>query len=52
MSYYFVINVMQNKDGIFIYQEGYAKSILEKINMKDYNSIVTPIDCEIKLSKY
>lgn len=52
ISYYHDIKVRQGKDGIFISQEDYTKTILEMLNIKDCNTICTPIDCRDKLSKY
>ena len=46
------IEVKEQKDGIFISQESYAKEILQKFKMNDYNPISTPMECRVKLSKY
>ena len=51
MSYYLGMEVKQMKDGIFISQEGYAKTILKKFNMSDCKPVSTPMEVGIKLSK-
>ena len=50
-SYYLGIEVKQMKDEIFISQEAYAKELLKRLNMLDYNPINTPMECRAKLSK-
>ena len=52
MAYYLGIEVKQQKDDIFIYEESYAKEILKKFKMNDCNPISTPMECRVKLSKY
>ncbi|KAJ7978961.1 Retrovirus-related Pol polyprotein from transposon TNT 1-94 [Quillaja saponaria] len=52
MSYYLGFEVKQNDGGIFISQEGYAKDVLKKFQMLDSNSVNTPIECGVKLSKH
>ncbi|KAK3033406.1 hypothetical protein RJ639_032379 [Escallonia herrerae] len=44
ISYYLGIEVKQRDDGIFISQEAYAKEVLKKFNMKNYNPISIPIE--------
>ncbi|KAJ7961115.1 Retrovirus-related Pol polyprotein from transposon TNT 1-94 [Quillaja saponaria] len=44
--------VKQNDGGIFISQEGYAKDVLKKFQMLDSNSVNTPMECGVKLSKH
>ncbi|KAK2978512.1 hypothetical protein RJ640_023758 [Escallonia rubra] len=51
MSYYLGIEVTQQDDGIFIFQEGYAKEILNKFKIDDSNPVSTPVECGVKLSK-
>ncbi|KAK2966107.1 hypothetical protein RJ640_001521 [Escallonia rubra] len=51
MSYYLGIEVKQRDNGIFIFQEGYAKEILKKFKMDDSNLVSTPVECGVKLSK-
>ncbi|KAJ7962054.1 Retrovirus-related Pol polyprotein from transposon TNT 1-94 [Quillaja saponaria] len=52
MSYYLGFEVKQNDGGIFISQEGYAKDVLKKFQMLDSNSVNTPMECGVKLSKH
>jgi len=52
MSYYLDIEVKQAEGGIFISQEAYWKSILNKFNMEKCNPVSTPVDCGIELSKH
>ncbi|KAJ7976200.1 Retrovirus-related Pol polyprotein from transposon TNT 1-94 [Quillaja saponaria] len=52
MSYYLGFEVKQNDGGIFISQEVYAKDVLKKFQMLDSNSVNTPIECRVKLSKH
>ena len=51
MSYYLGIEVKQNKNGIFISQEGYAKEVLKRFNMANCKPISTPVECGVKLSR-
>jgi len=51
MSYFLGIEVKQQHDGIFISQKKYMKEILEKFKMESCNSVSTPIETSIKLSK-
>ena len=51
MSYYLGMEVKQMKDGIFILQKGYAKTILKKFNMSDCKPVITPMKVGTKLSK-
>ncbi|XP_065879565.1 uncharacterized mitochondrial protein AtMg00810-like [Euphorbia lathyris] len=51
MAYYLGIEVKQNDDGIFISQSGFAKEILKKFKMENCNSVSTPVECGIKLTK-
>ncbi|KAJ7971537.1 Retrovirus-related Pol polyprotein from transposon TNT 1-94 [Quillaja saponaria] len=52
MSYYLGFEVKQNDGGIFISQESYAKDVLKKFQMLDSNSVNTPMECGVKLSKH
>jgi hypothetical protein len=51
MSYFLGIEVKQQHDGIFISQKKYMKEILEKFKMESCNSMSTPVETSIKLSK-
>ncbi|PNX64137.1 reverse transcriptase, partial [Trifolium pratense] len=52
MSYYLGIEVEQEDHGILITREGYAKEVIKKFKMNATNSVNTPIECGIKLSKH
>ncbi|XP_052477160.1 uncharacterized mitochondrial protein AtMg00810-like [Gossypium raimondii] len=52
MSYCLGLEVKQTDDGIFISQESYAKHVLKKFKKLDSNPVETPIECEVKLSKF
>ena len=52
MSYYVGIEVKQLKEGIFVFQERYAKEVLEKFNTIKSKPVTTPIEVGVKLSKY
>ena len=52
MAYYLGIEVKQQKDGIFISQESYAKEILKKFKMENCKPISTPTEYGIKMSKH
>ena len=52
MAYYLGIEVKQQEDDNFISQESYANEILKEFKMNDYNSISTPVECRVKLSKH
>ncbi|XP_022891649.1 uncharacterized protein LOC111406458 [Olea europaea var. sylvestris] len=52
MSYYLGIEVKQTEEGIFIVQENCAKEVLQKFNMSNCNPVNTPVECNIKLSRY
>ncbi|XP_048231251.1 uncharacterized mitochondrial protein AtMg00810-like [Ricinus communis] len=52
MSYYFGIGVKQSDDGIFVSQKGYAKKALKEFKMKNYQPIITPMKCEVKLLRF
>jgi hypothetical protein len=51
MSYFLSIEVKQQNDGIFISQKKYMNEILEKFKMESCNSVSTPVETSIKLSK-
>lgn len=51
MAYYLGIEVKQTDEGIFIFQEGYAKEILNKFKMEDCKPVGTPVEVGIKLTK-
>ena len=46
------LEVKQGKTGIFISQEKYAKKILKKYKMENFNPVSTPMELGAKLSKY
>ncbi|KAK4345238.1 hypothetical protein RND71_035414 [Anisodus tanguticus] len=52
MTYYLGIEVKQQKDGIFISHESYAKEILKKFKMENRKLISTPTEYGIKMSKH
>ena len=52
MAYYLSIEVKQKEEVIFISQESYVKEILKKFKMNDCKPISTPVECEVKLSKF
>ena len=45
------IEFIQGDDGIFIHQRKFAAEFLKKFKMEDSNSVKTPIETEIKLTK-
>ncbi|XP_038885842.1 secreted RxLR effector protein 161-like [Benincasa hispida] len=50
MSYY--LDIVKQKDkGIFITHEGYAKEVIKKFKMDDFNPVNTPMECGIQLSR-
>jgi len=51
MSYFLGIEVIQGDDGIFIHQRKFVVKFLKKFKMDDSNSVKTPIETEIKLTK-
>ncbi|CAL1405651.1 unnamed protein product [Linum trigynum] len=51
MSYYLGIEVNQKEEGIFISHSGFAKEVLKKFKMENYNPVSTPAECGLKLSK-
>ncbi|GKE36066.1 retrovirus-related pol polyprotein from transposon TNT 1-94, partial [Tanacetum coccineum] len=52
MSYYQGIEVKQMDDGIFIYQERYAKEILKRFGMDKCNPVGSPLKHKAKPSKH
>ncbi|XP_022864825.1 uncharacterized protein LOC111384740 [Olea europaea var. sylvestris] len=52
MSYYLGIEVKQNGNDNFIFQEVYAKKVLEMFKMQNCNPVSTPIGRGTKMSKY
>ncbi|XP_022014964.1 uncharacterized mitochondrial protein AtMg00810-like [Helianthus annuus] len=52
LTYYLGIEVSQNKDGIKIKQEAYAKKILTEAGMINCNPTNVPIDPNVKVSKF
>jgi len=51
MSYFLDIEVIQGDDGIFIHQRKFVAEFLKKSEMEDSNSVKTPIETGIKLTK-
>ena len=43
LHYFLGIEVSQSEDGVFISQKKYARSLLERFNMKDCKPIDTPM---------
>ncbi|XP_061347559.1 uncharacterized mitochondrial protein AtMg00810-like [Gastrolobium bilobum] len=52
MRYFLGLEVRQDKSGIFVTQETYAKDILKRFKMIDCNPVSTPMKPGLKLSKY
>ncbi|XP_061373189.1 secreted RxLR effector protein 161-like [Gastrolobium bilobum] len=52
MRYFLGLKVRQDKSGIFVSQEAYAKYILKMFKMIDCNPVSTPMGPGLKLSKY
>ena len=51
MHYFLGIEVVQSSAGVFISQKKYALEILDKFMLKDCNSVITPSEVGLKLSK-
>ncbi|KAG9446373.1 hypothetical protein H6P81_012501 [Aristolochia fimbriata] len=51
MSYFLGLEVVQTQEGIFVSQQKYARDILKRFKMLDCNSIRTPMEERIKLTK-
>jgi hypothetical protein len=51
LSYYLGIEVKQSEDGITLCQSGYATRILERMGMRNCNSVHIPMEPRLKLSK-
>ncbi|KAG9444893.1 hypothetical protein H6P81_016233 [Aristolochia fimbriata] len=51
MSYFLGLEVVQSQEGIFVSQQKYARDILKRFNMLDCNSVRTPMEERIKLTK-
>jgi Reverse transcriptase (RNA-dependent DNA polymerase) len=52
MSYFLGLEVRQENSGIFVSQEAYGKEILKKFKMDECNPVNTPVESEMKLSRY
>ncbi|KAJ3701279.1 hypothetical protein LUZ61_004984 [Rhynchospora tenuis] len=52
MSYFLGLEVKQDKSGIFVSQEAYAKDVLKRFKMDDCNPVCTPVESGTKLSRY
>ena len=51
LNYFFGIEVSQVKEGIFISQKKYTKSILQKFKMMDCQSVTKPLAANEKFRK-
>ncbi|XP_038695492.1 secreted RxLR effector protein 161-like [Tripterygium wilfordii] len=51
MRYFLGLEVLQQDNGIFLYQQKYAREVLERFQMADCNSIHNPIVPGTKLMK-
>ena len=51
MSYYLGLEVMQTGAGIFVSQKKYAADILKRFKMESCNSISTPVETRLQLTK-
>ena len=51
MHYFLGIEVVQSSAGVFISPKKYALEILDKFMLKDCNSVITPSEVGLKLSK-
>ena len=51
MSYFLGIEVVQQKDVIFIYHKKYASDILKKFKMEHSKPISTPVEEKLKLTR-
>jgi hypothetical protein len=51
LNYYLGIEVRQSSDGISLCQSSYAEKLLEKSGMKGCNSVQTPMEARLHLSK-
>ncbi len=52
LHYFLGIEIYQNGEGVFICQTKYAKTFLEKIKMKNFKFVATPIVVNKKLLKH
>lgn len=52
MKFFLGLEVRQERTGIFVSQEAYAKEILKKYKMTHCNSVSTPMEPGVKLSKF
>lgn len=52
MKYFLGLEIRQEKTGIFVAQETYAKEILKRNKMADCNPVLTPMEPGVKLSKF
>lgn len=51
LHYFLGIEVVQSADGIFISQKKYVREILDRFQMSNCNSVTTPSDAGLKLTK-
>ncbi|KAJ3691578.1 hypothetical protein LUZ61_020742 [Rhynchospora tenuis] len=52
MSYFLGLEVKQDKSGIFVSQEAYAKDVLKRFKIDYCNPVCTPVESRTKLSRY
>jgi len=52
IKFFFGLEVRQEKTGIFVSQETYAKEILKKYKMENFNLVSIPMEPSAKLSKF
>jgi hypothetical protein len=51
LRYFFGLEVVQEKEGIFLLQGKYAGDLLKKFDMQNYNVVPTPMNVNEKLVK-
>jgi Reverse transcriptase (RNA-dependent DNA polymerase) len=52
IKYFLGLEIKQHEKVIFVSQEAYAKEILKRFRMENYNPIATPMELGTKLSRY
>jgi Reverse transcriptase (RNA-dependent DNA polymerase) len=52
IKYFLGLEVKQHEKSIFVSREIYAKEILKRFGMENYNPIATPMKLDTKLSRY
>ena len=51
LHYFLGVNVVYRNDCIWLHQNQYIKSMLQKFGLKDTNTVSTPADCDVILVK-